>query len=216
MYAPLYLDFCHVDEKLSLLEDVGNSARFGIVATRREGRLFCCCKGGITECGGGGCSALDICSDNLTVGINRDTYNDSSFARLVGIGWLRQISHGSVTNYSGRTCSTRSSCSLRATYVRVASARTLTTRSAGVSTASCIAVVAKGTRHLAGSCCLGCIGTCLFFGCLLGFCLFFSLSFCFFSLSFCFLGFAEGFCFGFPLGFGFCLCLGGFLGFFSC
>ena len=136
MNAPLYLDFCHEDEKLSLLEDVGDSARFGIVATRREGGLFCCCKGGITECCGGGCSALDICSDNLSVGINRDTHDDSSFTRLVGIGWLRQISHGSVADYGGRTCSTCASCSLRATYVRVACARTLTTRSTGVSTTS--------------------------------------------------------------------------------
>ena len=88
MNAPLYLDFCHEDEKLSLLKDVSDSARFGIVATCRESGLFCCCKGGIAERSGGGCSALDICSDNLSVGINRDTHNDSSFTCLVGIGWL--------------------------------------------------------------------------------------------------------------------------------
>ena len=88
MNAPLYLDFCHEDEKLSLLEDVSDSARFSIVATRREGGFACCFKGGITERAGSGCSTLDICSDNLSAGINGDTHDNGSFARLVGIGWL--------------------------------------------------------------------------------------------------------------------------------
>ena len=89
MYAPLYLDFCHEDKKLSLLENVSDCARFSVVATRREGGLACCIKGGITERSGSGCSAiLNICADNLSAGINGDTHDDGSFARLVGIGWL--------------------------------------------------------------------------------------------------------------------------------
>ena len=88
MYAPLYLDFCHEDEKLSLLEDVSDSARFSIVATRREGGFACCFEGGIAERTRSGCGTLDICSDNFSVGINGDAHNDSSFTCLVGIGWF--------------------------------------------------------------------------------------------------------------------------------
>ena len=68
MYAPLYLDFCHEDEKLSLLKDVSDSARFSIVATCREGGFTCCFKGGVAECGGGGCGAtLDICTSDISI-----------------------------------------------------------------------------------------------------------------------------------------------------
>ena len=89
MYAPLYLDFCRENKKLSLLENVSDSARFGIVATRREGGFACCIKGRIAERSRSGCSTLDICSDNLSAGINGDAHNYSSFTGLVGIGWFR-------------------------------------------------------------------------------------------------------------------------------
>ena len=68
MNAPLYLDFCHEDEKLSLLKDVSDSARFGIVATRREGGFESCITGRIAERGRGGCGATyDICSSDFTI-----------------------------------------------------------------------------------------------------------------------------------------------------
>ena len=68
MYAPLYLDFCHEDEKLSLLEDVGDCTRFGIVATCREFGFLCCFNSGIAERSGGGCGAtLNICTSDITI-----------------------------------------------------------------------------------------------------------------------------------------------------
>ena len=98
MNAPLYLDFCREDKKLSLLENVGDSARFSIVATRREGGFACSLKSRIAECTGSGCGTLDICSNNLSTGINGDAHNNGSFARLVGIGRLCQIFYSSVAD----------------------------------------------------------------------------------------------------------------------
>ena len=72
MNAPLYLDFCHEDEKLSLLEDVSDSARFSIVATRREGGFACCFKGGF--CHVPQCHPVSYFFIDCMIVLNADSY----------------------------------------------------------------------------------------------------------------------------------------------